>query len=139
MSGIRYIRLPRRQQRGYGNIANVFSRIGAIFKPILRSIIHTSKPIAKTALKQVANEGITQSANLLTDIAKGKDLKTSVRKRAAQGIEKSKKIAKKGVKDVIRKTINTTGAGRERPFVSRAHKQKRKKSHRKKSVKSNIF
>ena len=77
-----------RFQRGYG--------LGAIFGPLLRTIL----PMAKTVGKAVGKQALRTGATIASDVLAGEDVKESLKARSRQGADR---LLNKGIKAMKKK------------------------------------
>ena len=101
-----------RFQRGYG--------LGAIFGPLLRSIV----PIAKSVGKAVGKQALRTGAAVASDVLQGEDVTKSVKTRGRSGV---KRLVQKGLRKLsqrgrglgtrprgVQKTIKAIGSRKRR-------------------------
>ena len=128
-----------RGQRGSG-IGSLFARLGSFVKPLLRTALRSSKPIAKKLATQLAKEGLSTATSTVADVASGMPVKEAFKKNANEGITRVKGKIKAGVKRKLANLVDTgvkrikrnrqKGRGRR---VKRAKKRKLPSARKKNS------
>lgn len=144
--GIRTLKLPYPRQRGNG-WGGILRRIGMMAKPLLRSALRSSKPIAKRMAKDLARQGLEMSAQTMGDMIGGVPPGEAIRNNVQENLSQAgqtvsrgaRRMAKSGFqaarKTYKRKSQSGSGAKSKKRKTSTKKKKKRKK----KSPYDNIF
>ena len=82
MTSMRTLQLPYRARRLEGKgIGGLFSRLGSFVRPLLKTAIKSTRPIAKQVAKQLATEGISATTSTAADMLSGVAPKEAIRKQ----------------------------------------------------------
>ena len=129
---------PRRHEgRGWGNM------LGRFIKPLLRTAIRSTKPLAKKIAKDLANQGIQAATSTIGDLASGVPPKDALRNNARAGWQRAKSTLQAGAKRAVENSVEAgvksikrrrkMQRGKGKP--QRRHIAKKKRKSRKKTYK----
>ena len=131
---IRTLRFPYRH-RGQG-IGSLLSKIGYFVKPLLRSAVKVTKPIAKQVAKDLANQGLQAATSTIGEIISGTDPKEAIRSNAKAGFKRAQSTVKAGTKRALNETARgTVKAIKRRRQTQTGGRKKQKKKVTKKGRK----
>ena len=135
--GIRTVKFPRYHTgRGLGQI---LAKIGYFVKPLLRSAVKATKPIAKQVVKDLARQGIDATAATVGDLIAGENPRQAIKKNAKIGLQKAKSTlatgskralsesVRSGIKTIKRQKMQSGGRSRKKSVRKKAKKRPYKK------------
>ena len=120
-------------QRGSG-IGSIFSKLLSYTRPLVKSALRASRPLAKKALKSLAKTGLSTIGDTVADVVGGDvSVKEAVKKNMKRGVSKIGQSAQKGAKrmlmdaNVIKGKSTARKSKKSRKQTGRGVKAKRKK------------
>ena len=110
--------------RGYGQVG---FGLGGLFKSLARAVM----PMVKSGVKALGKSALTTEANVLKDVASGKDLKQAIKARGKEALSDAKDKAINRLQ-----TFAQTGSGKrpKKRSTSRPNKRKTPAKKRKAST-----
>ena len=146
---IRTLKLPYSYRQEGNGLGGILRRLGMMAKPLLRSALKSSKPIAKRMIKDLARQGVEMGAQAVGDMVAGvppsEALRESARTNLGQAGQRIKRSASKMAKSgyqAARKTYKRrkqSGGGKTKKKRAKSTSKKRKKGKKKTSKFNGVF
>ena len=122
--------------RGSG-FGALFSRLGHLVKPLIKTAIRSSRPIAKKMVKGLAKEGATMASSTLSDVISGTPVRSALKRNASASLNRVGKKMRVGAQNALGNLVSNSRAKNKKRYKRKKFQVgsgKRKRSRRRKTI-----
>ena len=121
--------------RGSG-FGALFSRLGHLVKPLIKTAIRSSRPIAKKMVKGLAKEGATMASSTLSDVISGTPVRSALKRNASASLNRVGKKMRVGAQNALGNLVSNSRAKNKKRYKRKFQvgSGKRKRSRRRKTI-----